>query len=69
MRNGTQIGDTFAIAVPADEGHIRLADNISPHLGWTDVRDGTGSLVITCIDAHCPSSPADVTYSLNPSLR
>jgi hypothetical protein len=60
IENGAQIGDTFALAVPADEGHVTLAANVSPHLAWSDVPEGTRSFVITCVDADCPSSPVDV---------
>jgi Raf kinase inhibitor-like YbhB/YbcL family protein len=50
----------FALAVPADEGHVSLAENLNPHLAWSEVPEGTRSFVITCIDVDCPSSPADV---------
>jgi Raf kinase inhibitor-like YbhB/YbcL family protein len=60
MENDTQIADTFALAVPADEGHVSLAQNVSPHIAWTGAPDGTRSFVVTCIDTDCPSSPVDV---------
>lgn len=39
---------------------MALADNVNPHLAWSDVPEGTRSFVITCIDSDCPSSPTDV---------
>lgn len=60
IEDGTQIGDGFALAVPADEGHVALASNLNPHLAWSDVPEGTRSFVVTCIDADCPSAPTDV---------
>ena len=60
IEHGEWIGDRFALAVPADVGNVALADNVNPHLAWTDVPDGTQSFVITCVDADCPSSPTDV---------
>jgi Raf kinase inhibitor-like YbhB/YbcL family protein len=39
--------------------HIHLSDNRSPHLSWSEVPDGTRSLVLICTDPDVPSSMDD----------
>jgi len=60
--NGKPIPAEFAFCepAPADEGHVRLAPNRSPHLSWTGVPAGTRSLAIICHDPDVPSRPDDV---------
>lgn len=60
IEHGGPIADTFALATPADEDHVALSSNVSPHLAWFDSPHGTRSFAITCIDADCPSAPTDV---------
>ncbi|MBX2798674.1 MAG: YbhB/YbcL family Raf kinase inhibitor-like protein [Myxococcales bacterium] len=42
------------------ETHVRLSDNRSPHLAWSDVPDGTQSFVLLCVDPDVPSKGDDV---------
>lgn len=39
---------------------VALADNLNPHLAWTEVPKGTKSFVILCVDSDVPSQPDDV---------
>ena len=39
----------------AEHERFELSDNVSPHLAWDDVPEGTRSLVITCVDHDAPS--------------
>jgi phosphatidylethanolamine-binding protein (PEBP) family uncharacterized protein len=60
IKDGTGIEDAIALAVPAVEGHVTLAANVSPNLSWAGAPGETKSFVFTCIDADCPSAPTDV---------
>jgi Raf kinase inhibitor-like YbhB/YbcL family protein len=40
--------------------HVRLADNLSPDLRWTEVPAGTKSLALICHDPDVPSRGDDV---------
>lgn len=39
---------------------VGLADNLNPHLAWSDVPEGTQSFVILCVDKDVPTQPDDV---------
>jgi Raf kinase inhibitor-like YbhB/YbcL family protein len=50
----------FAFGRLADDAPMELSDNISPHLAWSDVPDGTRSFAILCVDPDVPSVADDV---------
>lgn len=60
ISDGAAIEDTFALARPADEGHVTFAGNQNPHLAWSGAPEGTQSYVITCIDMDAPTVGDDV---------
>lgn len=49
-----------AFGRPHRENHVELSGNKSPHLAWSDVPDGTKSLVLLCHDPDVPTSPETV---------
>lgn len=50
----------YAFCVPDPERHVRLGGNRNPHLAWSDLPDGTASLVLICHDPDVPSRADDV---------
>lgn len=60
FKNGGVIPAEFAFAEPAAAGRIKLAANRNPHLAWSDVPNGTQSLLLLCIDGDAPADAADV---------
>jgi Raf kinase inhibitor-like YbhB/YbcL family protein len=58
--DGAPIPPQFAFARPADEGHVELSDNRSPHLMWGDVPTAAKSLALICVDVDVPSVGDDV---------
>ena len=54
------IPDRHGLARPVVDGPVTLSANISPHLEWGDVPEGTRSFVIIVHDPDCPSRPDDV---------
>lgn len=58
--HGQPIAADYAFCIPDPENHVALAPNRSPHLAWSDVPAGTGSLVLICHDPDAPSSGDDV---------
>jgi hypothetical protein len=58
--DGEPIAADYALAEPADEGHVTFAGNMNPHLFWTDVPIGSRSFVVTCIDLDAPTVGDDV---------
>lgn len=54
------IAGEFAFGVPAASAHVALGANRNPHLGWSDVPEGTRSLVLICHDPDVPSRGDDV---------
>lgn len=60
ITDGETIGRAFALAEPAEEGHVTFAGNNNPHLAWDDVPGTARSFVVTCIDIDAPSVGDDV---------
>ncbi|MYB49970.1 MAG: YbhB/YbcL family Raf kinase inhibitor-like protein [Dehalococcoidia bacterium] len=58
--DGQPIPGEFAFCVPADEGHVAMGSNRSPHVRWSEVPDGTQSLALIMHDPDVPSVPDDV---------
>jgi hypothetical protein len=49
-----------AFCIPHAEDHATFGPNKNPGLSWSDVPDGTKSLVLICHDPDAPSKPDDV---------
>jgi Raf kinase inhibitor-like YbhB/YbcL family protein len=60
FRDQQRIPGRCAFARRSPSGHVRLAENLSPHLRWSAVPSAARSLVLTCIDADAPTQPDDV---------
>lgn len=60
FRDGERIPDEFCFGNPADEGHMTLGANRNPDFTWTNLPDGTRSLVLLCVDVDVPSKADDV---------
>lgn len=60
IQHGKPIPARFAFGVPDPENHVALSDNRNPALRWSNVLEGTRSLVLICVDVDVPSRPDDV---------
>ena len=58
--DGETIPGEFAFCVPDPDSHATFGGNRNPSLAWSDLPDGTLSVVVTCIDGDVPSQPDDV---------
>jgi Raf kinase inhibitor-like YbhB/YbcL family protein len=58
--DGQPIPGEFSFCIPAQEGHVQLGGNRSPHVRWSDLPPGTKSLALLCVDPDVPSLPDDV---------
>jgi Raf kinase inhibitor-like YbhB/YbcL family protein len=58
--NGDRIPSRFAAGRLGDDGGVGFSDNLNPHLAWSDLPEGTRSLVLICHDFDVPSKPDDV---------
>ncbi|NND53740.1 MAG: YbhB/YbcL family Raf kinase inhibitor-like protein, partial [Gammaproteobacteria bacterium] len=54
-----RIPERCAFGIPCPEEHLKLGDNRNPQLTWTDLPEGTRSLVLICVDTDVPSSMDD----------
>ena len=60
FKNGGLIPGRCGFCVQAPRGHVRLSQNLNPHLAWSGAPAGTRSFVLTVIDADAPTKPDDV---------
>ena len=60
INDGHPVLDRCAFGKIDAESHVALSDNLSPHLAWSELPDGTRSLAVTCIDPDVPSVGDDV---------
>jgi Raf kinase inhibitor-like YbhB/YbcL family protein len=58
--NGERIPSRFAAGKLDATAGVTFADNVNPHLAWTDVPAGAKSLVLICHDFDVPSKGDDV---------
>ncbi len=60
FKNGERIPARYAFGKPNPETHVELSDNINPQIAWSDLPEGTRSLVLICHDSDVPTKPDNV---------
>jgi Raf kinase inhibitor-like YbhB/YbcL family protein len=60
FENNSRIPERLAFGIPDPDEHMRLGPNRNPQLSWSDLPDGTRSLVLICTDPDVPSSADDI---------
>lgn len=60
FEDGGAIPAQFAFGAIDPASHVRLSDNMNPHLAWSEVPPGTRSLALICHDPDVPSRGDDV---------
>lgn len=63
IQDGRPIDPRFAFGRKDADAHMALSDNVSPHLAWDDVPDGTRSFAVLCVDPDVPSVADDVNQA------
>jgi Raf kinase inhibitor-like YbhB/YbcL family protein len=61
--NGDPIPPRYAAGRPDGAGQATFSDNLNPHLAWSDLPEGTASLVLICHDFDVPSRGDDVNQA------
>lgn len=59
FKHNHNIPERCAFGVPDPEQHLRLGENRSPHLAWSELPVRTRSLMLICVDTDVPSSAED----------
>lgn len=54
------IDEKYAFGKHDAASHFAFSDNVSPHLAWDGVPEGTRSLVVICVDNDVPTVGDDV---------
>ncbi len=60
LTDGKPVPERLAFGVPDAEQHMALGRNLSPHLAWAELPEGTKSLAVVCHDPDAPSHAGDV---------
>lgn len=60
FQDGQPIPAKYAFGKPDPEQHMDLSENRNPHLAWSDLPEGTKSLVVLCVDPDAPTKADDV---------
>ncbi len=60
FKDGGSIPQEYAFGVIDPGSHVALSSNRNPHVAWSDLPDGTQSLVLICHDRDVPSRGDDV---------
>lgn len=60
LRDNAPIDPRFAFGKQDPDNHMALSDNLSPHLKWSDIPEGTKSFALLCMDPDVPSEVDDV---------
>ena len=60
FKDGDWIPARLALGKPDGSGKTELAENLNPHLAWSDLPGGTKSIAIVMYDVDVPSRPDDV---------
>lgn len=58
--NDRPIPERYALAKPDPDGRVTFSDNVNPHLGWSDVPEGTKSFALIVHDYDVPGEGDDV---------
>ena len=58
--NGDRIDSRYAAGRLDGASGVAFADNLNPHLAWSELPTGTRSLVLICHDFDVPTKPDDV---------
>jgi len=58
--NGEPIPPRYAAGRADDAGRAAFGDNLNPHLAWSEVPEGTRSMVLVCHDFDVPVDAGDV---------
>ncbi len=60
IQDNQVIEPDYAFGIPDTVNHVALSANKNPHFAWSDLPEGTRSLVLICHDPDVPSRPDDV---------
>ena len=60
FKDGDWIPTRLAFGKPDGSGKTELADNLNPHLAWSNLPEGTKSIAVVMYDVDVPSRPDDV---------
>jgi len=58
--DGDAMPTQFGFGKYNPETHVELSDNLNPHFAWSDLPEGTKSLVLICYDVDVPTKPDNV---------
>jgi len=58
--SGEPIPERYAAGRLLPDGSVGFADNLNPHLAWSDLPPGTQSMALICHDFDVPSEATDV---------